>query len=316
MNQRSALLFLLMFAYLLCFPETALASARDGLLLWYHSVVPVLLPFMLLCNTAIRMHLPQTALSFAGRPISRLFGCSQAGTFAILAGFLCGFPAGAKVTADLEREQMISHEEAQFLFGFVNNLSPAFILSYLASDQLQRPELGILFLLHIQGSALLFGLLSAKLRRRKTGSFVSPVLPSEHKPPSFSFALFDQCVFDAVQNTVRLGVCIMVFSILSGAVISWLKPVPPVLLPLAASIEVTNGIHMVAASPLPFPVRFLMLNTICTFGGLSALAQTFQTVGMNRAARRSYIKSRVGTTLLAILLSGGTILAAKLSICG
>ena len=36
-----------------------------------------------------------------GKPLGKVFGTSQNGAFAVLCGFLCGYPMGAKVTADL-----------------------------------------------------------------------------------------------------------------------------------------------------------------------------------------------------------------------
>ena len=96
------LLFLLL--YLLLFPARALSDARAGLLLWYRSVLPVLFPFMLVCSILIRLDLLKRALPFLARPFHRLFGCSQYGAFAILGGFLCGFPMGAKITRDLQSQ--------------------------------------------------------------------------------------------------------------------------------------------------------------------------------------------------------------------
>ena len=147
--------FFAFFFYLLAFPLPALESARHGLLLWYHSVVPVLFPFMLLGNFALRTGLiyPLTALFY--RPLHLLFGCSQAGCFAVLAGFLCGFPVGAKITSDLAAQNLISADEETFLLGFCNNLSPAFLLSYLAAAQLDAPKLGPVFLGTVLGASFL-----------------------------------------------------------------------------------------------------------------------------------------------------------------
>ena len=156
---------LLLLLYLLLFPVRALADARAGLLLWYRSVLPVLFPFMLLCGLLIRFGLLEHALPALSRPLCRLFGCSPYGAFAILCGFLCGFPMGAKVTCDLQRQRKISEKEAYYLYGFVNNLSPSFILSFLAADQMQRPAWGGLFLCNILGSALLYGISYNGLRQ-------------------------------------------------------------------------------------------------------------------------------------------------------
>ena len=128
------LLFACAFLYLLCRPQTAPASVRSGLLLWYHSVVPTLLPFMLLTGLLLRLRLLEPLLPFLQRCLAPIFGCSGYGVFAILCGFTAGFPMGAKLTRTLLDQKKISHKEACHLIGFVNNPSPVFLLSYVAAD--------------------------------------------------------------------------------------------------------------------------------------------------------------------------------------
>ena len=114
------LLFACAFLYLLCRPQTAPASVRSGLLLWYHSVVPTLLPFMLLTGLLLRLRLLEPLLPFLQRCLAPIFGCSGYGVFAILCGFTAGFPMGAKLTRTLLDQKKISHKEACHLIGFVN----------------------------------------------------------------------------------------------------------------------------------------------------------------------------------------------------
>ena len=95
------LLFACAFLYLLCRPQAAPASVRSGLLLWYRSVVPTLLPFMLLTGLLLRLRLLEPLLPFLQRCLAPIFGCSGYGVFAILCGFTAGFPMGAKLTRTL-----------------------------------------------------------------------------------------------------------------------------------------------------------------------------------------------------------------------
>ena len=67
--------FFAFFFYLLAFPRPALESARRGLLLWYRSVVPVLFPFMLLGNFALRTGLIYPLTAFLYRPLYLLIRC-------------------------------------------------------------------------------------------------------------------------------------------------------------------------------------------------------------------------------------------------
>ena len=152
-----AALSVLSFLYLVFFPEYALESTRAGLLLWYHSVLPVLFPFMLLCTLLIRFRVLERMPEFLTRPLQKVFSISNYGSYAVIAGFLCGFPIGAKLSSDLYREGKIDKEEARLLYGFTNNLSPVFLISYAASEQMEMPEGKIFLLFHVLGAAFLYG---------------------------------------------------------------------------------------------------------------------------------------------------------------
>ena len=300
--------FFAFFFYLLAFPRPALESARRGLLLWYRSVVPILFPFMLLGNFALHTGLiyPLTALLY--RPLHLLFGCSQAGCFAVLSGFLCGFPVGAKITSDLAAQSLISADEETFLLGFCNNLSPAFLLSYLAAAQLDAPNLGPVFLGTVLGASFLYGFLRSFSFRRK----ISIQKENASAPLSFSFALLDPCIMNAIESTVRLGGYLVLFSILDSCISHLMVPAfstfHPALLFIRSSIEVTNGLHLLAMSSLPWPAKFVFLSACASFGGFSALAQTIGIAHMDCKKSIAYIKSRVCITLLSVLLCAAVLL--------
>lgn len=316
------LLFLLL--YLLAFPAGALSGARAGLLLWYRSVLPVLFPFMLLSGILMRLDLLERLLPVVSRPFRAVFSCSEYGAFAILSGFLCGFPMGAKVTRDLESQGKISREEAFFLCGFVNNLSPSFILSFIAADQLQRPSLGLPLLFCILGPALLYGAAGSRRLRRAAlfpGRQSGEDFHAQKKEERFrrasldlqgTFAVIDSCIYDAVRNTVRLGAYIVMFSILGNAVLALLPGKNPLALALTACIEVSSGIHLAASARLPLCAKYILVSALGSFGGLSALAQTASIASMDRPLLTHYIKSRVAITLLSVLFSVGSVLLGSL----
>ncbi len=298
----SATLIFLLFLYLLLFPEEALESASRGLALWYRSVLPVLFPFMILSGLTVKSglieQLPQRLLS----PVCRLFHCSAGGSFAVLAGFLCGFPMGAKVTRDLQTQHRISEQEAAFLYGFVNNVSPAFLLSFLAHGQLGKPEYGVFFLFCVLGASLLYA-----LAVRPDQSFSAGRKTWSHAAAPVSFRDIDACIQDAVANTVHLGAYITVFSLLTTAAG---RVFPSGSIPgriLAASLEVTNGISSVIAWNLPWNVKMPVLCAVCAFGGFSSFAQTVSVASMDRKTAYAYLKSRVIITLLAALLATGSL---------
>lgn len=140
-----------LFALMLFFPAPVLRGAECGLLLWFNTVLPTLFPFILICNLMITTRAIDLLVCITRPLLCRAFRVSPYGSFAVLTGFLCGYPMGAKVTADLYRQGNITKTEASYLLSFCNNTSPMFILSFLVmqnlkNDSLKLPTLIILFL--------------------------------------------------------------------------------------------------------------------------------------------------------------------------
>ena len=106
---------LLFFLLLLLFPQTVFRGAENGLLLWFRTVLPTLLPFLIVSNFLIRTDAARVLARLLTPVLGRFFRVSPYGSFAMLTGFLCGYPMGGKVTADLLREGRISLSEASYL---------------------------------------------------------------------------------------------------------------------------------------------------------------------------------------------------------
>ena len=95
---------------------THLRAHETVLLLWFHTVLPTLLPFML-CSSAIVAFGAVPAIT---RPLAPLFSrlsLSENGSYALMAGILCGYPMGPKTAADFLAEEEISTEEARYLLA-------------------------------------------------------------------------------------------------------------------------------------------------------------------------------------------------------
>lgn len=271
MSKKSVFVICALFGYLLLCPQSALQSARDGLLLWYHSVLPVIFPFLFFGGLLMRLVNAEDMPKILTRPFTRLFGCSTYGVFVIPAGFLCGFPAGARLTGDLYRDGKITREEALHLFGFANNVSPGFIVSYLASGQMRQPDRAGWYVLQILGAALLYGWIQSWPRRGRNYP------ESVQTPPTretISFTLIDDCIYEAMSSALRLGAYILLFAILSGAITLAAPLSNPAVLLFVSGIEVTNGIHLLAVSALSDAQKYIAVSALAAFGGWSALAQS------------------------------------------
>ncbi|URW89476.1 hypothetical protein M5E84_04290 [[Ruminococcus] torques] len=99
LNAGSLTVFL--FLAMLVSPDIVFTGAADGLLLWFNTIFPTLFPFMFITAILLKSGGLNIIANVLGKPLGKIFSVSAAGAFSVIAGFLCGYPMGAKVTADL-----------------------------------------------------------------------------------------------------------------------------------------------------------------------------------------------------------------------
>lgn len=283
------LILLFMFAQ----PMAALDGAKTSLLLWFHSLLPSLLPFMILSQLLILTNGANYCSSFLYPPLHKIFGCSREGSFALVIGFLCGFPMGAKTLSDLRHNNRISKQEGDYLLGFCNNFSPMFVLSYLGPN-LQIPQWKILLI--VFGSPLLWGLLSRFFYR----SFSHNTKSLTNPPLTFSFSMIDQTIMSSFSAITKLGGYLILFGIFTKMVTA-LPTVTILKSHLISLTEITNGISFTAALPFRPKTKALILLPGLCLGGLSGLAQTKSMISETDLSLAYYAFSRLTTFFLSLM---------------
>ncbi len=298
------------FFLMLFFPKQTFEGACTGLLLWFNQVLPTLLPFIILSNLLLRSHAADLLARLTSPLLGPFFGVSSYGSFAVLTGFLCGYPMGSKVTSDLLRENRISLAEASYLLSFCNNASPAFIVSYLVLQNLKYesytvPALFILILSPIL-SSFLFRIYNYRCRRLSavsksggTGTILSDMSFSD----GGSGSLLDGCIMDGFETITKVGGYIMLFSILLSITRTFQISNPVFQYILLPSLEITSGISLLCASPLLPAQRFFLCMVCTSFGGLCAAAQTRCMIAGTRLSIRPYIVEKLITAMVTSLLS-------------
>ncbi|MFR5295900.1 MAG: hypothetical protein ACLTF6_14530 [Clostridium sp.] len=127
----SAPAFILLFFLLLFFPEQAIQGASDGLLLWFHTVLPTLAPAMI-CTRMLLLTGGDRLLIKPLRPLfCRFFALSDTGAFILLSGMICGYPLGPALCAQALEKNRITRKEAAYLLAFCSFPSPMFLAGYI-----------------------------------------------------------------------------------------------------------------------------------------------------------------------------------------
>ena len=266
-------------------PTRAVNAAGNGLILWYQTILPTLLPFAILSSLFISGNMFYV-LSDILYPIVRiLLPVSREGVFPVFAGFLFGFPMGSRICASMVEEHKLSYDEANIIFVITNNMSPVFISSYIFHHALKAPGLILPAFLSLYLPPLLIGRIL--LHRHRS----SATQKQKNTAPGFqlNFKIMDAAIMNGFETLTKLGGYIMLFSILASLIHTLPIPSAGVKASAVGLIEITNGINCIAGSPLALRSKYLLCILFTAFGGLSGIAQTSSMVAQSRLSIKRYV---------------------------
>lgn len=272
---------------LLTHPKTAFEGASQGLLLWSQTVLPTLLPFMICSNVIVMLD----GIALLTAPfhflLLHLFHLSEAGSYVLISGLLCGYPMGAKTCSEFLDQGRIRLKEARYLLAFSNHPSPMFLLGYAASALCpQVPVLWLLISLYLPILPLSFWARTYYYNDSLMSSS-SITVPLSQKQPA-SRRSFDDMMMGSVEVMVRIGGYIMLFSILAV----FIRQIPGMPGGLKAMflgiVEITTGIQAIGKTISGYLQGFC-LTAVIAFGGLSGVFQTKSVLKNAGLSIRHYI---------------------------
>ena len=302
---------LILFFSMLSFPQTVFTGASYGLVLWFRHVLPTLLPYMILINVLICTPALHWICRITSTFLCPLLGTSYYGTFAVLTGFLCGYPMGAKTASDLLDTQKISRSEASYLLSFCNNTSPAFILSYVVAQNMKERNLCIPFFLILTFTPLMLSFIFRLFYRLPESSCSFPqVTPGSFSNPSESISdsFLDRCILNAFESVTKVGGYMMMFSVLIQLLASVLPNTIFSLL-LYSSLEISTGIRLIFSSALYTTEKIILCAFLTSFGGWCCIAQTYSMISSSQLPILPYITAKLVTALVTSLLISAYIYA-------
>lgn len=301
---------------LLCFPKASLNGAEQGIMLWFNVIFPTLLPFIIVSRLIISLKLTTYIAKVFYPFLHRLFGVTKHGCYVVIIGMLTGYPVGAKSSADLVKEGLISREEGQYLLNFCNNASPMFIISYIAITTLNVPGDKYLFLALLYGSAILTGFLyrfthnlsgttleSLLSSKHSNNLSITCITPTQRKKNRISFATIDTAIMEGFDVLTRVGGYIVLFSIVSSIILSVLPTNSIGGYIVVCLLEITNGVNAVGVASLPLTIKIALILSLTAFGGLSSVAQTKSVIDESGLSIKSYIFYKLlnaGITLVLV----------------
>ena len=260
-----------------------------GLNLVIKTILPTIFPFSFICNLLICYDGISLYSKILGPLLCRPLKLSKNSSFPIAASVLCGYPLGCKYCCDLYNLGYINKKEFERLLNIASNASPMFLIGSVGATMFGNTKLGFILLIANYLSPLIIGIITIP-----KGDFNknSKVMHSEFKKVSIGSAL-KTSIENSVNTTLQVGAFVIIFSIIisiikSNAYISiTFKNIEDFLnIPssslygtLLGSIEFTNGCKLISSSTLPLILKLSIISFICSFSGLSVIAQISSFIG-------------------------------------
>ena len=283
--------------------EKAFSLSLAGLNLWFEKMIPTLLPFMILSGILIRMNLSDSFARLFAPLLRPVFRLSDSCLYVLVIGFLCGFPMGARVTAESLQHGKLSKREASLMLAFCNNIGPIYfsgcVLTLFPAAKPLSFWAGMYLL------PLLYGLF---LRRMVYRDIPCPVpaagrcvLSSASRASSALsgrslMAQTQEAVTSALVSQASLGGYMILFNLMNLLPDLFLpaKAVLPRVL-CGCLLEITGGLSRLDPSDAFW--AFVLL----PFGGLSCIFQTYSMIRDTGLSLRLYVFHKCVQTMLAFV---------------
>lgn len=287
------------------FPETVSSGAKDGLELWFYSVIPALLPFMILSTFMMKEKITEPVSRMCGPVLSRLFSLPYRCCYPVVIGFLSGFPVGAKVTGQLYQNQEISKEEAEYLLSFCNNASPMFLISFVGVECLHL-EVPVEIFFVILFSAWFSSLYTRKkyhVHKEEAGRDTRVSAKKRDLSRPGVIEALDESIMDAFHTMTRIGGYILLFSIVIQMIEDFIPMDHSLKYIGIGFLEITTGGMLFSEISLAGWLKYSIFVGLCAFGGISSIFQTASVIRETGLSLKNYIWAKCLQSVIAFLLS-------------
>ncbi len=285
--------FILLFALYSDFTIPAVASSLQQ---FFVAVLPSLFPFYVAVAVLRKTKFCNILSGFSENIMRPLFGVSGAGAFAMITGAICGYPAGASISAELYHDGKITKEDVIRLSSFVNNTGPLFIIGTVGAKMLGSVKAGLaLWVCHITAS-FLSGIIVCNVRRffLKNGAGVhladiSDIKEAVRAETQGFGKIFSDAMTSSMFTMLPISAAIVFFAALSAVCEasglygfiseSFEKLINPALTKgiLMGFLEITGGISQISSLGIGEKLTAVIISSLAGFAGISV---HFQVAGI------------------------------------
>lgn len=319
---------------LLFFSQECISLASNGLLIWYKNMIPSLFPFMVLSGFMVRSGLSLKIGQWMQPLLGILFRLPSQMLYVIFMGFLCGFPMGAKIVADMLEKEQITRKEGEYLLAFCNNIGPLYMLGYvipLFGYKNVWQVLGLMYLVPLGYGLVLRFYYFHNQRGNEPLSFpsIGSKYNSDFSKKQTDFELtscsyhitesvnylscFQQSLSSAIEQITLLGGCMIFFNCIqiypqildqyfctnsAYTYVSFFSDILCSLIEIGGGLKQLSGSASISNTAISLYLPLFLL----TFGGLSCIVQTYFIIKKTGLKISTYMKHKVIQSWIYIVM--------------
>lgn len=269
-------------------------------------LLPSLFPYMLFSNILIYSnYFALLANTKFNNLLKKLFRVSSYSATAIIFGFLFGYPNGARYVNQLYEDKKISYKETEYLLMFVNNSSPAFILSSIGIGMFGNIKIGILLLVSHMLASILEGII---YRLKYIGLDKNS---SKEEIEMIDYKLSFDILSNAIAKTVYIMCMIFGFMVIFIISTSYILKILSLTVGknkyfsvfLLCIMELTCGIEELTSLNLNLKTLILLISFFLGFSSLCINFQIYSCIYKNKFKLKNIIKGKLVHGILSSLIT-------------
>lgn len=268
---------------LIIFSNEAKAGAYQGLVLAQNTIIPSLLPLLIIFLLIMKTSAKDVLAKAFGFISVYLFNLPMVTLPAIFFGMIGGYPTGALLTAELFNNEEIDSAQAQRMLCFNFCGGCGFIITAVGCGTLQSQRAGIILFISNVISNTIIGIVLSFGKNRKIEKFYS-----YNESIGLGNAL-QSATSSAVNSVLTITAFIILFSAADNII-----RLPDFILPV---VEITNGICKGNSFSLP------ELSAYLSFGGLCIHMQLLPTILKCKMKYTHFLVSRFVSALLSYCIT-------------
>ncbi|NUU79605.1 sporulation integral membrane protein YlbJ [Paenibacillus xylanilyticus] len=336
------ILALLVLCFLMVlFPAETWHAGVRGLSIWWDVLFPSLFPFLVLSELLLGfgiVHFLGTLLNPLMRPLFRVPG---SGGFVFAVSCASGYPTGAKLTAQLWDQKLVTREEGERLVAFTTSSDPIFMIGAVSVGFFQNVAVAPVLVASHYAAAFIVGLLM-RFHGRTTDSTAQYPTPSTasgqpkgnrllqaihamHQARMADGRAFGELLRQAVSSSLRLiiivGGLVVFFSVImellvqtgwlgqlyrmTEQLLTWMNLPPALSQSLVGGLfEVTLGAKEAggAGTAVPLVYKAAAAAFVLSWGGLSVHAQIMSILSNTPMRYGPFLFARAIHALIAPVL--------------